>query len=100
MGSSPGTVYSSKKFGFEPRTLTYTSITVYGKRDPIFTGDLHRGAIDVIECDRRFSADCHRALQSYCEVAHSCFSYQNPHCSEGVPASKCEYTRDVCIDGE
>lgn len=96
--SSPGTAYSSKKFGFQPSTLTFNSITVYGKRDPIFYGDLHGGAIESIECHRKVSLDCHRTQQSFCELANSCFHYQQDECLPHIPESKCNFARDLCAD--
>ena len=57
--SSPGTVLSSQKFGFDPESLSFTSVTIAGKRDPVPMVDEHAGLMEFVECDRTVDVMCH-----------------------------------------
>jgi len=109
--SSPGTLWSAKKFAFKPETLASTSVTIYGKRDPIFTGDKHDGLIESFHCNRGVALDCHKTFQSLCEITNSCYApLKRPpdntpankkefikECQrKGVASSKCGWTWDQC----
>lgn len=90
--SSPGTFYSSKKFGFETESLQFTSVTVLGERDPVPMTDKHVGLYEKIKCNREVSIDCHGTFQSICEMTNSCWKSYN------ATASKTAWVTNVCGD--
>jgi hypothetical protein len=72
--SSPGTVFTSEKFGFSIEALDKTSLSVLPRRDPVAMGDQHGGAWQLIECDATQSLGCHSSDRSFCELYHNCGS--------------------------
>mmetsp|Transcript_8939 Transcript_8939/g.13795 ORF Transcript_8939/g.13795 Transcript_8939/m.13795 type:complete len:302 (+) Transcript_8939:1-906(+) len=70
--SSPGTVYSSSKFGFSVEALDKTSISVLPRRDPVSAVDVHGGVAQVIECSAGEMIMCHLAARSFCELFQEC----------------------------
>ena len=91
--SSPGTLYSSEKFGFSIEALDKTSISVLPRRDPVSSVDVHGGLQETIECDASSMIYCHSSVRSYCEMFYNCGnSYVNnltfAHCVCGNATSK------------
>lgn len=91
--SSPGTYYSNEKFGFETDTLQFTSYTVYGERDVVPKIDEHRGVVQALDCDREIGLECHFAIQSICELAHSCYQKAG---QSNLSESKSIYLTELC----
>ncbi|ETO15503.1 hypothetical protein RFI_21863 [Reticulomyxa filosa] len=70
--SSPGLVYSSRKFGVEIEPIERTSISLYSQRDLVPRIDTHEGLIETVECRRDYELECHIQSSIYCEVYTSC----------------------------
>eukprot|EP01083_Nonionella_stella_P097969 275418_1 len=70
--SSPGTLWSSSKFGFSVEALDKSSISVLPRRDPVSMVDKHGGVSQVIECDADEIMFCHMATRSFCEIYQEC----------------------------
>eukprot|EP01083_Nonionella_stella_P097971 275422_1 len=70
--SSPGTLWSSSKFGFSVEALDKTSISVLPRRDIVPIADRHGGVVQEIECHAKDTISCHEASRSFCEVYHNC----------------------------
>ena len=94
--SSPGTLYTSKKFGFSVDSLDKTSVSLLPRRDIVSTVDVHGGIIQMIECDAKQIFSCHSAQTSFCEMYQQCsdqltrnISFANCVCVEKDDWSKC-----------
>eukprot|EP01084_Bolivina_argentea_P060889 111230_1 len=70
--SSPGTLYSSTKFGFSTDSLDKTSVSVLPRRDIVSMVDEHGGIVQEIECDAKMVDGCHYAQTSFCEMYEQC----------------------------
>eukprot|EP00484_Ammonia_sp_Unknown_P008667 CAMPEP_0197080294 /NCGR_PEP_ID=MMETSP1384-20130603/214060_1 /TAXON_ID=29189 /ORGANISM="Ammonia sp." /LENGTH=315 /DNA_ID=CAMNT_0042519177 /DNA_START=58 /DNA_END=1005 /DNA_ORIENTATION=- len=75
--ASPGTKYSSKKFGFDVNSLHETSISVLPERDLVSQIDVHGGEIQIIKCDGEHALDCHSVETHFCEISENCESALN-----------------------
>jgi len=83
--SSPGTVYSSSKFGFSVEALDKSSISVLPRRDPVSSVDRHGGVAQTIECDAAEMVLCHLCTRSFCEIFQDC----GTHLARNVSFAKC-----------
>ena len=70
--SSPGTLYSSLKFGFSVEALDKSSISVLPRRDPVSSVDQHGGVAQTIECNAEQMIYCHSCPRSFCEIYQEC----------------------------
>ena len=70
--SSPGTLYSGRKFGFSADSLDKTSVSVLPRRDIVGMVDEHGGIVQEIECDAKSVDGCHYAQTSFCEMFEQC----------------------------
>lgn len=70
--NSPGTLFSSGKFGFSTESLQKTSISVLAERDFVSLIDEHGGLIQKIECDSNQIFDCHLTEIPICEMYNNC----------------------------
>eukprot|EP01084_Bolivina_argentea_P254715 428283_1 len=70
--SSPGTLWSSLKFGFSVEALDKSSVSVLPRRDPISLVDNHGGVSQVIECNAKETLFCHLSERSFCEIYQEC----------------------------
>lgn len=70
--SSPGTLWSSSKFGFSVEALDKSSVSVLPRRDPVSSVDRHGGVAQTIECYAEQMIYCHLSTRSFCEVYQEC----------------------------
>merc|ERR1712032_1327231 len=83
--SSPGTLMSSKKFGFSVEALDKSSISLLPRRDPISSVDVHGGTTQIMECDAKAMLGCHLSTRSFCEIYRECTNIQ----TRNVTFAKC-----------
>lgn len=71
---SPGTVWSSKKFGYSVEDLDKsTSIHLVARRDLVASlVDIHGGDEQQIRCVQPSSLACHYSTTYFCEMYRSC----------------------------
>merc|ERR1712129_126 len=70
--SPPGTLWNSRKFGYDFTDLDAATMTVMPRRDRVPKVDVQGGEVQFIECDAYKPWSCHSAIRSLCEVYHSC----------------------------
>jgi len=70
--SPPGTVWSSKKFGFSWQAVEETATAVWSRRDVVPMVDSHAGLIERIPCWQKTFPQCHSALTTICELFRQC----------------------------
>ena len=70
--STPGSIYSSGKFGFTVESLDKSSISVLARKDVVTTIDKHGGFVQNIECTAENNEDCHGSVTSFCELYDEC----------------------------
>ena len=70
--NSPGTLYSSAKFGFAEPSLRATSVSILAERDVITMIDLHSGTIQEVDCEKDFFYECHKIDTAICEMFSTC----------------------------
>ena len=70
--NSPGTVYSSAKFGFSISSLQLTSTTLKSERDIVSQVDLHSGNIQEVACNSQTLVSCHLTQTPFCEMYEHC----------------------------
>eukprot|EP01084_Bolivina_argentea_P125763 222766_1 len=70
--SPPGTLWSSRKFGYDFLDLDVSAYTVQPRRDPVPMVDVQGGSVQYIDCDAYKPWSCHSSIRSLCEVYHSC----------------------------
>ena len=70
--SSPGTLYSSKKFGYKVSNLDLSSVSMIPRRDLIPMVDDHGGNVQMISCTEKGALDCHGSVNSMCELYSKC----------------------------
>lgn len=70
--SSPGTVFSSRKFGFSVQALDKSSTSLLPRRDPVSAMDMHGGVQQLIECNAKDMLGCHSSVRSFCEIQWHC----------------------------
>ena len=94
--STPGTVYSSGKFGFSVESLDKSSVTVVARRDIIGSIDIHGGFVQNIECSAESAEECHGSVTSFCELYDECSNdlirnktFTECVCEEKLPWDEC-----------
>ena len=70
--NSPGTLYSSAKFGFEPSSLQLTSSSILSERDLVSAVDEHSGMIQEVACHAGDVFSCHLTQTPFCEMFSNC----------------------------
>ena len=70
--SPPGTLWSSKKFGYDFNDLDVSVLTVQPRRDPVPQIDKQGGMVQYIDCDAYKRWNCHSSIRAMCEIYHSC----------------------------
>ena len=73
--SSPGTLFSSRKFGYSVRALDESSIALLPRGDLVPSMDAHGGTVQSIQCPHSTAltmGDCHSAVNSLCELYSKC----------------------------
>eukprot|EP01083_Nonionella_stella_P128630 389825_1 len=93
--SPPGTLWSSKKFGYDIKDLDVSVLTVIPRRDPVPMVDAQGGMIQYIDCDAYHLWPCHSAIRSLCEIYHSCGAGQQTY---GNNLRNVEFVECLCID--
>lgn len=68
--SSPGTLYSSKKFGIiNNNILDIKNFNIIPRNDPMTKFDKHSGLQQIIECYAVYTFYCHLSTLSFCEIS-------------------------------
>ena len=70
--NSPGTLYSSAKFGFEIDSLQLTSTSLLTENDIVSMVDQHSGTVQQIQCNQDFYFQCHFSGTPICEMFSNC----------------------------
>ena len=70
--NSPGTLYTSGKFGFSMDSLQITSTNLLTARDVIGMLDSHAGVIQTVKCTKDIFGECHRTQAPVCELLDNC----------------------------
>jgi len=69
---SPGTLYTSAKFGFSVESLDKTSMSLLPRRDPVSSIDDHGGNVQFVECRESTPWNCHLMASILCETFNNC----------------------------
>lgn len=70
--NSPGTLYTSLKFGFSMETLQLTSTNILTERDMIGMIDEHSGLTQTVDCNKDSFFECHLLATPLCELFDKC----------------------------
>merc|ERR1712013_366878 len=73
--SSPGSLYSSRKFGYSVSALDESSIALLPRRDGVTMIDSHGGSVQRLECAQSTALtmdDCHSSANTLCELYSKC----------------------------
>eukprot|EP01084_Bolivina_argentea_P302157 521501_1 len=95
--NSPGTFYSSKKFGFKPESLDYTSTSILADRDMVGAIDNHGGVIQTIDCKEKTWLRCHSALHTFCKLYYGCYYHDHHHIDKENEISKDSSHKELFI---
>lgn len=95
--SPPGTLWSSKKFGFDISDLDGSVITVAPRRDPVPMVDAQGGAVQHIKCSGYAFWSCHSSIRSLCESYHSCGAGDE---AGNAKLRNVEFVQCLCIEGK
>ena len=75
--SSPGAVYSSKKFGYSLDDEQRFAVSVVDENDVVTWIDRHGGLVQYIKCNAGGFKQCHSIANTYCQLMTSC-CFQSP----------------------
>ena len=70
--SAPGTLYSSKKFGYDIQSLDQTFTVLLPRYDIVGMVDQHGGFVQNMDCDQGSFLYCHKSATSLCSLINHC----------------------------
>ena len=82
--SSPGVVWSSRKFGFDSPSIDRSCVSILPQRDPVSMVDKHGGLTQYIQCNAKNQVQCHSSIRSFCEIYIECNYARNVTFAECV----------------
>eukprot|EP01083_Nonionella_stella_P010873 30923_1 len=97
---SPGTVWSSKKFGYNVEDIDKsTSIHLVARRDLVSTLiDIQGGNQQTVRCIQPDPLSCHFSTNYFCELYRSCGNLINTNTNQNMFRNR-TFTKCVCEEG-